>query len=187
MKDKDQNRRLPSLLSIHTFYQSNLLTQSYPTKTEKQSDLIMQENIQEFVLNKFMVFNYLLIINKLMHPGTFSAVATYHLQLPNMQATRQHILAQYLSDTPYNPQFQGNYFNLLTLKLNTPILSAFFVADKGFLKLYGDVCFEDDNSLIVCVHMLRHNTKLYFGTGIKDIAVMVEKVRKASKKVNEKV
>lgn len=44
--------------------------------------------------------------------------------------------------------------------------------DKGFLKLFGDLCYEDSDSLIVSTQMLRNNTKLYFGKGMKDVTMM---------------
>lgn len=74
--------------------------------TKNQSELINQGTLEEFENNKFLIFNYLLIINKLMHPGAFSSIASYHPKLSSVQTAKETILSHYLSDEAYNSSFK---------------------------------------------------------------------------------
>jgi hypothetical protein len=84
-----------------------------------------------------MVFNYLLLVNRLMQPGVFKSLCTYSPNLQSMHKVKERILTEYLPATAYNSDFVCDSFNLLTLKLQTPILAAFFTSNKGYIKLTG--------------------------------------------------
>jgi hypothetical protein len=74
-----------------------------------------------------------------MHSGSFSSVAAYHPRLPSIRDSNLKILAQFLSPDAYQPEFKCSYCHLLTLKLRNPIKYAFFLADRGYFKLYGEI------------------------------------------------
>ena len=123
-----------------------------------------------------------------MHSGSFSDVSGYYPKLPSIKESNFKLLSNNLSPDPYNIQFQCSYCHLLTFKLRNVIKNAFFLADKGYIKLNGEVIDENDDSIIVCLSMLKYNTKIYFGKGFNSAAEMAERYKKAAKRDNlEKV
>ncbi len=72
-----------------------------------------------------------------MSAGSFSEVSAYYPKLPSIRESNFKILSNKLSPDPYNIQFQCSYCHLLTLRLRNVIRNAFFLADKGYIKLNG--------------------------------------------------
>lgn len=76
-----------------------------------------------------------------MTAGSFSDVSAYFPHMPSIQQSNLKILSQFLSPEPYNPAFKCSYCHLLTLKLRNPIKFAFFLADKGYILVPGEVVY----------------------------------------------
>jgi len=70
--------------------------------------------------------------------------------------------------------------HLLTLRLRNPIKYAFFLADQGYIKLFGELVDEREDSVIVALPFLRYNTRMFFGKGFKTATEMAERCRAAS-------
>jgi hypothetical protein len=50
-----------------------------------QEALLNVSSIEEFHVSKFICFNYLLIINRLMQTGSFSNISAYYPRLPSIK------------------------------------------------------------------------------------------------------
>jgi hypothetical protein len=157
----------------------NFTSAAISKQTPSQETLLVRSDIEDYHPARFICFNYLLVINKLMQSGSFSTVAAYRPRLPSLRETALAILSQDLSPDAYDPGFRCSYVHLLTLRLRNPIKYAFFLADKGYIKLYGEVVDEDEEFVIIALPFLRHNTRMYFGKGIKSAAEMAERCKAA--------
>ncbi len=135
--------------------------------------------MEDYHPTRFICFNYLLIINKLMQSGSFSTVAAYRPRLPSLREAALAILSQNLSPDAYDQTFTCTYVHLLSLRLRNPIKYAFFLADKGYIKLYGEIVDDDEEIVIIALPFLRYNTRMYFGKGLKSAAEMVERCKAA--------
>jgi hypothetical protein len=96
-----------------------------------------------FTEKEFYCFNYLLIVNKLINPGQFSQIGSYHNDLPSMKEVHTAMLKDQFFFDPYNEKSPAKPLNLLTFRMKNPILSAFFVANRPFIKFAGKEVYSD--------------------------------------------
>lgn len=66
-----------------------------------------------------------------------SQVGTYSPNLKSMKEVQTKMIKEEFFINPYNQDSSVNPLNLLTLKMKNPIKSAFFIANKSYLKLKG--------------------------------------------------
>lgn len=53
----------------------------------------------------------------------------------------------------------------MSFKLQSVIFSAFFLANRPYVKLMGEVAYQKDDSMIVVLQLLKYRAKIYFGKG----------------------
>jgi hypothetical protein len=100
--------------------------------------------VAAFEDKQFVCFNYILLINKLINPGVYSSVATYTPAVKSMVDVRSKLIEQKMDHEMINPEVRITSLNLLTVNIKNPIFSAFFRADKGFIKFAAEVIYEDE-------------------------------------------
>lgn len=64
------------------------------------------------------------------------------------------------------------------MNIKNPIFSAFFQADKGYIRFLADLIVEDQEVLLGYLQLLKYNTKMYFGKGFKKIGHMIDIIKK---------
>ena len=73
----------------------------------------------------------------------------------------------------YNADFKCDYCNLLAFMLKEVTFRSKFLANKGFLKIIGNIFYEKEESIIIKVAM-QNNFSMYFGKGIQSAMEMAE-------------
>jgi hypothetical protein len=78
----------------------------------------------------------------------------------------------------YNADFKCDYCNLLAFMLKEVTFRSKFLANKGFLKIIGNIFYEKEESIIIKVAM-QNNFSMYFGKGIQSAMEMAELYKKS--------
>lgn len=168
----------------YPFLTINFSNIAVPKSTPKDTldELVLPDTqIPPFSEKEFVYFNYLLVLNKLVTPGYFSAVCTYTPNLKNIGEAQSKMIKEELTEMPYNSLSPVSPLHLLTLRMRNPLFSAFFVACRPTLKLTGEEVYALDDSLIVSLQLLKHNTRLYFGKGFPSLNAMISALKQRSK------
>ena len=84
----ERSRVYPSLCDkgeYSPFLALNFTCVAINKQTAKQEELLLRQGVEDYHPLKFICFNYLLIINKLMQSGSFSTVAAYRPRLSSIK------------------------------------------------------------------------------------------------------
>ena len=97
------------------------------------------------------------------------------------------MIKQELFEQPYNVNSEAKSINLLTIKSRNPIFSAFFIANRPYIKFNGREVFCDKNGLVVSLQLHKTNTVLYFGKGFSSFGDMISVTKSRNIKTEKNI